>query len=417
MVSLLLIADDFTGALDTGIQFAGCGASTKVLTLSGIDRTILSDRQIEVLIVDSESRHLSREEAYRRVYAMVKEAVDVGVPYIYKKTDSGLRGNIGAELAAVLDASGEKFLPFIPALPAMNRVTVKGIQYIDEVPIHLSEFGQDPYDSVKSSRVSDLFANEDMAIRLFSKTDEYWTSFLEKTIGIFDATSQQDIERIAQHLKANNQLRIMAGCAGFASVLANCLQIDRCKAACTTLGMPLLIACGSMNPITRRQIEYGERQGYARIVMSPEQMLDKDYFMSEEGWEWLKEIQKTLDQNRVVMIDTGISEPALVEKYRKKHAVTAKQTRIMIADRMGYLLSSLMRKNAHRALMIIGGDTLMGFITHSQCQEIEPICELEQGTVLSLASVDDVKIWLVTKSGGFGEESLIQSVADQISRS
>ena len=45
--------------------------------------------------------------------------------YIYKKTDSGLRGNIGKELEAALAAGGEEYLTFIPALPAMNRITVK----------------------------------------------------------------------------------------------------------------------------------------------------------------------------------------------------------------------------------------------------------------------------------------------------
>ena len=32
MLELLIIADDFTGALDTGVQFAGEGAETRVVT-------------------------------------------------------------------------------------------------------------------------------------------------------------------------------------------------------------------------------------------------------------------------------------------------------------------------------------------------------------------------------------------------
>ena len=38
------------------------------------------------------------------------EAKRLGIPYLYKKTDSALRGNIGSELAAVMDA-----LKFAPA--------------------------------------------------------------------------------------------------------------------------------------------------------------------------------------------------------------------------------------------------------------------------------------------------------------
>ena len=32
MIQLLIIADDFTGALDTGVQFATTGAVTRVIT-------------------------------------------------------------------------------------------------------------------------------------------------------------------------------------------------------------------------------------------------------------------------------------------------------------------------------------------------------------------------------------------------
>ena len=34
MLLLLIIADDFTGALDTGVQFAAYGAATRVMAVS-----------------------------------------------------------------------------------------------------------------------------------------------------------------------------------------------------------------------------------------------------------------------------------------------------------------------------------------------------------------------------------------------
>ena len=55
MVKLLIIADDFTGALDTGIQFVNKGIATQVFTkkpeaIGDIDETT------EVLVIDSETR-------------------------------------------------------------------------------------------------------------------------------------------------------------------------------------------------------------------------------------------------------------------------------------------------------------------------------------------------------------------------
>lgn len=114
MVELLVIADDFTGALDTGVQFAEAGAATEVIVNDVIVPSDLS-KQVETLVIDTESRHLCAENAYQIIYQIVSLSKRYGVPYIYKKTDSGLRGNIGAELTATLNASQKMFLPFVPA--------------------------------------------------------------------------------------------------------------------------------------------------------------------------------------------------------------------------------------------------------------------------------------------------------------
>jgi uncharacterized protein YgbK (DUF1537 family) len=63
MIKLLVIADDFTGAMDTGVQFSKKGVPTLVTT----DRRAClqaPDEKTEVLVVDIESRHLRAPEAY-----------------------------------------------------------------------------------------------------------------------------------------------------------------------------------------------------------------------------------------------------------------------------------------------------------------------------------------------------------------
>lgn len=414
MVMLLLIADDFTGALDTGIQFAEYGAATKMLTSSDIDDGLLNNNQTEVLIIDAETRHLSEAEAYCRVYNLVRKAVKAGVPYIYKKTDSALRGNIGSELKAVLDASGEQFLPFIPALPAMNRITENGIHYVDGIPIHESVFGKDPFEPIKSPYIEDLFTSNEVTTRLLKRSESYETDFEHKTIGIFDAVAQEDICRITEHLKRNGQLRCMAGCAGFASVLPAYLDVRKQNISLPKLNQPLLIACGSINPITRRQIEYGESLGYTRVIMTPEQQLKVDYLNTEEGKEWLSRFTGYFEKSNVVMIDTGISNPEMVEIYRKAHRIPLEEVRVRIADQIGMILRRLLEQNINCTLMIIGGDTLMSFVSQSECREIEPICEVEPGTVLSSMKIDNRNIWVITKSGGFGRRELLQTVVEKI---
>lgn len=114
MLLLLILADDFTGALDTGVQFAACSIPTRVVVGEQVD---FAANDAAVLVVDTETRHLSAAEAYAVIAKLTREAMSAGVFSIYKKTDSALRGNIGAELSALLKTSGERQLPFLPAFP------------------------------------------------------------------------------------------------------------------------------------------------------------------------------------------------------------------------------------------------------------------------------------------------------------
>ena len=152
---LLIVADDLTGGLDTGVQFARQGISTRVVVNPDPDGDwVQADAQ--VLVAVAETRHMPPEAAYDTVFGIVSAGRQGGIPYIYKKTDSALRGNIGAELSAALKASGNDVMAFLPAYPAMNRVTVKGRHYIDGVPVAQSVFGKDPFNPVQESNVQKL---------------------------------------------------------------------------------------------------------------------------------------------------------------------------------------------------------------------------------------------------------------------
>ena len=111
---LLIIADDFTGALDTGVQFAARGIRTRVVVGANAK---LTQQDTDVLVVDTETRHLPAAQAYAAVEGLVQRAKRAGFAYLYKKTDSALRGNVGAELAALLNASGSAKRMSFPARP------------------------------------------------------------------------------------------------------------------------------------------------------------------------------------------------------------------------------------------------------------------------------------------------------------
>ena len=73
MVKLLVLADDFTGAFDTGVQFVSKGASTTVVTDPNYDFDLI-DKTVEVLVMVTKTRHLSPQQAYSIVYNTARKA-------------------------------------------------------------------------------------------------------------------------------------------------------------------------------------------------------------------------------------------------------------------------------------------------------------------------------------------------------
>lgn len=56
----------------------------------------------------------------------------------------------------------------------------------------------------------------------------------------------------------------------------------------------------------------------------------------------------------------------------------------------------------------------MGFMNQIKVYEMEPVCEMAPGTVLSRFRIGDNIYQAISKSGGFGSEELLTQLADVI---
>ncbi|MBQ9565220.1 MAG: four-carbon acid sugar kinase family protein, partial [Synergistaceae bacterium] len=139
--SYLLVADDFTGANDTGVQMRRRGLDTFVV-LAG--RRIPNPREGAAVVIDTESRGLSQEEAAHRVAEAVKGLDLSAYSCVVKKVDSTLRGNVAAEIRALDAAFGSELVIFAPALPDLGRITEGGVHKLNGVPISQTEIAKDP---------------------------------------------------------------------------------------------------------------------------------------------------------------------------------------------------------------------------------------------------------------------------------
>ena len=127
----LVVADDLTGAMDSGGEFAARGMET-VVVLRGAATPGDGDVESDVLVVDTDSRSVKPAAAARAVEAAISTH-PAGV--VYKKIDSTLRGNVVPEIDAAIDASGADLALFAPAFPATGRTTVEGTHLVDGVPV------------------------------------------------------------------------------------------------------------------------------------------------------------------------------------------------------------------------------------------------------------------------------------------
>lgn len=393
MLKLLIVADDFTGALDSGVQFASCGADTKVITNPNYDFT--RSESNNVLVFDSETRHIKPDDAYRIVYEFVKRAKDFGIPYIYKKTDSGLRGNIGSELAGAMDALGLDDMHFIPAFPAMRRTTKNHIHYINGVPVAQSMFGEDPFEPVKNSDVYDIIRAQ-----------------TEKKISVHDAETDGDMIAIAGEL-GHDGLRLTAGCAGFAGVLAHVLGYHGKPAKIPDMPKRFFLVCGSVNPVTRKQIEYARSKGFKYICLNTEQKLNPDWPGSNKcklsASKWVYD----LSDKHAILDANDPDEDSITNEYIKSHALTIDDVRLNISRSVTGAAKAMLDAGLDARLICVGGDTLLALMNAVNVHELVPFCEISQGVVLTSFEYNGKNYYIMTKSGGFGEEDLLLKLAEK----
>lgn len=416
MILLLIIADDFTGALDTGVQFAAHGIRTRVVVDADVDFT---SQEVKVLVVDTETRHLPAAEAYDVVAKLTRRAKCAGISYIYKKTDSALRGNIGAELAAVLEASGCSRLPFLPAFPQTGRITRGGVHYVDGVPVTESPFGIDPFEPVKHAVISELIAEQcSQPVKSFPALTTGGSILQEEGILVFDAADPDELFHTGRQLQEQDALHIMAGCAGFGAVLPELLGIDAEESgSLPELDPRLLVVCGSVNPITLTQLDRAESAGFIRLRLTLRQKLEPGYWNSSEGRDDLIRMEEILAANSYCIIETndpGGNQPTA--DYADALGIDRETMRVRIAGSLGSLVGEIFTSPSLGTLLLTGGDTLLQCMNCVGVRELEPLCELEKGVVLASFTYHGCTRHVITKSGGFGQENLLTDLAERIAR-
>ena len=183
-----VIADDLTGAAELGAVGLRHGLSAEVITNGN------PSGEADLVCVDTDSRSQSPQEAARRVTAAVKMLQEAGVDWIYKKVDSVLRGQVTAEVEAMMQQLGFARALLAPANPSLGRTIQGGKYFIRGKLIHKTEFVRDPLFPRSSARVLELLKTPQIFPIGISTLQD---ALPENGIILAEAASPQDVRQWA----------------------------------------------------------------------------------------------------------------------------------------------------------------------------------------------------------------------------
>ncbi|EJK86949.1 four-carbon acid sugar kinase family protein [Agrobacterium sp. SHOUNA12C] len=227
-----IIADDLTGALDTGTPFVEAGLSVTVaIDIDAISEALASGS--EVVVVNTDSRALPEEKAVERVKLAASALLAAAPEILLKKIDSRLKGHVAAESAALAAAFGHREIVIAPAIPDQERVTRDGKvvgRGVDH-PLPIAE--------------------------LFEAHPE--------TVLIIDAETDGDLDQLMA--KHDWKTSLAVGARGIGSALARYIGRGGTASRAFVPTGRTLFAFGSRDPITAAQMATLEASGRLRATI------------------------------------------------------------------------------------------------------------------------------------------------------
>jgi uncharacterized protein YgbK (DUF1537 family) len=419
-MKIAVIADDLTGANDTGAKFAGKGLKTVVCLkpdASGIE-------DYPVVVVDTDSRSVHPESAYELTKLGIQTLLRQKFNLFYKKIDSTMRGNIGAEFDAVYDTLRPRFIFFTPAFPAQHRTVRNGCLYVGDRPLHETEFASDPRSPAKDAFVPRIVESQSKRKvglisaaewcapeRLASKLEQFEKEDIAYVL--FDASTERDLHRVAEWGKRQPYFVVWAGSAGLADALlpatnAPALAFVRLSAS------PVLCVSGSVHPQTRRQVQIlSDQPNVVNLRLGLAEVLAGGAVLEKEIRRIADEADQAVRERRDLLLCLA-EGPGKANTFGRDGAIFGeREISDRIADALGFAAAEILRTGGIDRLVLTGGDTARRVCFHADMCTYEILSEVEPGVPFGKLRGDrGNEKYAVTKAGGFGtDQTLLRAVA------
>jgi uncharacterized protein YgbK (DUF1537 family) len=403
VAKMVVIADDLTGAADCAAACAAHGiAATVVLHAPGPRGADLCWPDADIVSIDANTRWMSAEQAAETTAELAgrwETNAGAGGCLLFKKVDSTLRGNMAAEVAAMLRTGDQaamgkrRFAVMAPALPAQGRTTRGGLQMVhgrlleetdlwkseerkprSEIAVFLAEAGL-------SCRVIDGITVRSGLSRLKDAMERFSA---EADVVLCDAETDDDLRAIAQASMALEDRPVWAGSAGLAAQLPPAAGMKARSGASTIemSGGPTLFVVGSAASVTRQQME--TLAAAADVVVerfTPSALLHAQAASTK--------IVEGLASGCDVLVALDGSEQCSSDE----------------AQLFGRALSRLIAPCAAHigALVATGGETARAVLDALGVDRLKLMGEVEPGLPFSITDGWIRALPVLTKAGGFGQ--------------
>jgi uncharacterized protein YgbK (DUF1537 family) len=240
-----------------------------------------------------------------------------------------------------------------------------------------------------------------------------------------------------------------AGCAGFAEVLMKALNEpvhdaaaiqdavaqkpaqepdslingSRSEKPARVQTRPVLLISGSINPVSIRQIKAALDSGIPGFAVPGKNLCNPDWFTGAEADNIAGQCAEALRIQKICIMGTSLSmdtatmevpadtvsiDTIPIEKDSAGNPDGALPENI--SGMLGKLIPAILQKTGPVHLAIFGGDTLLGIMEYLEYGHLIPLAEIKPGIVLSKAVGESREVFVVTKSGAFGDDSIIESI-------
>jgi len=385
-MEVAVIADDLTGAADTGMQFARAGYRTAV----AFRGARMSFGDLDAVALDTDSRTMPPGPAAERVSEAVSAMRNARI--LYKKMDSTLRGNVAAELAAALEASGRERAIVAPAFPDAGRTTTGGVQLVHGVPVHQTAMRDDPKTPVTEGHVPALlsgsFSVGVLGVEDLRDSGPVRRALFESRCVVADARSNANLEALVRAVPDPSEV-LWAGSAGLALALSRRYPGPRAgeKPAALAPARKALVVVGSLSEASREQLRrLVERHG---AVAAP--------VAGRAGVEGAVAVARAaLTRGRC----------AILHSPEKRRSPGGGPVVALLAE----AAASLSGEGLFDALVMTGGSTAVAVARRLGASGMRLDGEVEAGVPLgTLICPSPYRV--VTKAGGFGNpDTLVKAV-------